>query len=237
MAEIARLFPEHPTVHDGSDTNSAQLAEAERIAEALLFAAPEPLSEQEIEKRLPAGVSAALVLKILAAHYAARGVNLVHVGGKWMFRTAPDLAFLLANGAVEPKRLSRAALETLAIVAYHQPVTRAEIEDIRGVAVSKGTIDLLLETGWIRLRGRRRAPGRPVTYGTTETFLVQFGLESIADLPGLEELKGAGLFDSRLPQGFSVPEPKAALGLAEDEDPLDETVTEDATDRCEPPDA
>ncbi len=139
-----------------------------------------------------------------------------------MFRTAADLAWLLATGDGEPKRLSRAALETLAIVAYHQPVTRAEIEDIRGVAISKGTLDLLLETGWVRLRGRRRAPGRPITYGTTEAFLIYFGLEAIGDLPGLEELKGAGLFDGRLPQGFGIPEPCDDIGLAGDEDPLED---------------
>ena len=133
----------------------------------------------------------------------------------------------LPTGEGETKRLSRAALETLAIVAYHQPVTRAEIEDIRGVAISKGTLDLLLETGWVRLRGRRRAPGRPVTYGTTDAFLIHFGLEAIGDLPGLEELKGAGLFDGRLPQGFGIPQPSDGAELAEDEDPLeDETPTE-----------
>jgi segregation and condensation protein B len=144
-----------------------------------------------------------------------------------MFRTAADLAWLLATGEGEVKRLSRAALETLAIVAYHQPVTRAEIEDIRGVAISKGTLDLLLETGWVRLRGRRRSPGRPITYGTTEAFLIHFGLQAIGDLPGLEELRGAGLFDGRLPQGFGIPEPCDDRGLAEDEDPLDDDMGAD----------
>jgi segregation and condensation protein B len=151
-----------------------------------------------------------------------RGVNLVQVAGKWSFRTAGDLSFLLAREAVEQKKLSRAALETLAIIAYHQPVTRAEIEEIRGVATSRGTIDLLLETGWIRMRGRRRSPGRPVTYGTTEAFLVHFGLDSVGDLPGLEELKGAGLLDSRVPTDFSVPNPHASDELTEDEDPLED---------------
>jgi segregation and condensation protein B len=195
-----------------------------RIAEALLFAAAEPLSEKDIERRMPRGVSAAAVLDALKAHYAARGVNLVRTGDKWMFRTASDLSWLLAAGEVEEKRLSRAALETLAIVAYHQPVTRAEIEDIRGVAISKGTLDLLLETGWVRLRGRRRAPGRPVTYGTTEAFLIHFGLEAISDLPGLEELKGAGLFDGRLPQDFAIPQPAGDGALAEDEDLLEDDI-------------
>ncbi|MGC2221813.1 MAG: SMC-Scp complex subunit ScpB, partial [Methylocella sp.] len=141
--------------------------------------------------------------------------------------TAADLAWLLATGERETKRLSRAALETLAIVAYHQPVTRAEIEDIRGVAISKGTLDVLLETGWVRLRGRRRAPGRPITYGTTVAFLIHFGLEAIGDLPGLEELRGAGLFDGRLPPDFAVPEPCDDIGLAEDEDPLEDDAGAD----------
>ncbi len=233
MAEIAQLFAQmDPNVRPSRDDG---LSEAIRIAEALLFAAPEPLAEKDIEKRMPRGVDAAKVLEELKAEYAARGVNLVQAGGKWMFRTAADLAWLLASGEGEPKRLSRAALETLAIVAYHQPVTRAEIEDIRGVAISKGTLDLLLETGWVRLRGRRRVPGRPITYGTTEAFLIHFGLEAITDLPGLEELKGAGLFDGRLPQGFGIPQPCDDAMLAEDEDPLeDEKLTDVATETSEP---
>jgi segregation and condensation protein B len=225
LAELAQLFAhidpsQRPSRDDG-------LAEAMRIAEALLFAAAEPLAEKDIEKRMPRGVAAGAVLAALKADYASRGINLVRAGGKWMFRTAADLAWLLATGEGEVKRLSRAALETLAIVAYHQPVTRAEIEDIRGVAISKGTLDLLLETGWVRLRGRRRAPGRPITYGTTEAFLIHFGLEAIGDLPGLEELKGAGLFDGRLPQGFGIPEPCDDIGLAEDEDPLEDDTGAD----------
>src|SRR4029079_18450592 len=150
------------------------------------------------------------------------GVNLVRVAGKWAFRTAADLAFLLEREAVEQRRLSRAALETSAISAYHQPVTRAEIEEIRGVSTSKGTIDVLLETGWIKLRGRRRAPGRPVTYGTTAEFLTHFGFDSIQDLPGLNELKGAGLLDSNLPPGFTMPNPADAPHLREDEEPLED---------------
>ena len=147
------------------------------MVEALLFAASEPLSADDIAGRLPEGSDVAGLLRELQQTYAERGVNLVQVAGKWSFRTAGDLSFLLSRDAVEQKRLSRAALETLAIIAYHQPVTRAEIEEIRGVATSKGTLDLLLETGWIRMRGRRRTPGRPVTYGTTEAFLVHFGLD------------------------------------------------------------
>ncbi len=162
----------------------------------------------------------AQVLAALREHYATRGVVLARVGSKWLFRTADDLSWLLSASGREVRKLSRAALETLAIIAYHQPVTRAEVEEIRGVAMSKGTLDVLLETGWVRPRGRRRSPGRPITYGTTEAFLLHFGLETVADLPGLEELRGAGLFDGRLPAGFSVPLPTDGP-LRDDEDPLD----------------
>lgn len=228
MAEIAQLFAQIDQTQLGAREDG--LAEAMRIAEALLFAAAEPMDEKDIAKRMPRGVAASAALEALRAEYAPRGVHLARAGGKWMFRTAADLAWLL-TGEGETKRLSRAALETLAIVAYHQPVTRAEIEDIRGVAISKGTLDLLLETGWVRLRGRRRAPGRPVTYGTTDAFLFHFGLEAIGDLPGLEELKGAGLFDGRLPEGFGIPQPSDAAELAEDEDPLeDEAPAPSATE-------
>ena len=204
------------------DTGAHALAEATRIAEALIFASAEPVEEKEIGKRMPEGVKAAEALQALRELYANRGVNLVRVASRWTFRTAADLAWLLSREKTEQKKLSRAAIETLAIIAYHQPTTRAEIEDIRGVAISKGTLDVLLETGWVRLRGRRKAPGRPVTYGTTDAFLLHFGLESISDLPGLEELKGAGLFDGRLPPGFGVPQPKDDPGLRDDEDPLED---------------
>lgn len=191
-----------------------------RVCEALIFASTEPLSEDEMLKRLPEGADLSGALAYLKADYFTRGVQLVRVAKKWMFRTSPDLAWVLQREKKDVRKLSRAALETLAIVAYHQPATRAEIEDIRGVALSKGTMDVLLETGWVRLRGRRRAPGRPITYGTTEGFLAQFGLEQISDLPGLDELKGAGLFDGRLPKGFGVPQPRDDSGLMEDEEPL-----------------
>mgnify|MGYP000421627960 FL=1 len=204
------------------DQTPEERREALRMAEALLFATAEPLSAAEIAGRLPEGTDVAGVLRDLQAAYADRGVTLVQLAGKWMFRTASDLSFLLSREAVEQKRLSRAALETLAIIAYHQPVTRADIEEIRGVATSKGTLDVLMETGWIRMRGRRRAPGRPVTYGVTDTFLAHFGLDTVADLPGAEELKAAGLLDSNVPANFSVPEPQAGDALAEDEDPLEE---------------
>jgi segregation and condensation protein B len=192
-----------------------------RLLEALLFAAGEPLDEKVLAERLPEGLDLRSLLQRLQQDYASRGVNLVRVAGKWTFRTAGDLSWLLTKESVAAKRLSRAAIETLAIVAYHQPVTRAEIEEIRGVTTSKGTLDVLLETGWIRLRGRRKAPGRPVTYGTSEAFLVHFGLEALTDLPGLEELKGAGLLDGRLPPGFNVPMPSDDPSLREDEDPLE----------------
>jgi segregation and condensation protein B len=199
-------------------------AEAVRVAEALLFAAAHPLSGEEIRARLPEGSDVEAVLADIAEHYAPRGVNLAQVAGKWSFRTAGDLSYLLARDVVEPRKLSRAALETLAIVAYHQPVTRAEIEEIRGVVTSKGTLDTLLETGWVRLRGRRKAPGRPVTYGTTARFLEHFGLNAVDDLPGLEELKGAGLLEGRIPPGLSVPVPSDDAALREDEDPLDDDL-------------
>jgi segregation and condensation protein B len=203
------------------DATPAERPEELRLLEALLFAAGEPLDDKTLRSRMPEGVDIATAMRRLQAEYAPRGVNLVRIAGKWMFRTANDLAWLLARDSVEPKKLSRAANETLAIIAYHQPVTRAEIEDIRGVTVSKGTLDVLMETGWVRPRGRRKAPGRPLTFGTTETFLSHFGLEAIGDLPGLDELKGTGLFDGRLPAGFSVPLPSDDAALREDEDPLE----------------
>jgi segregation and condensation protein B len=206
---------------EGDAAAPVQRPEELRLVEALLFAAAEPLDEKVLAERLPENVDVRTTLRRLQAEYAPRGVNLVHIGRKWTFRTANDLSWLLTHEAVEPKKLSRAAVETLAIIAYHQPVTRAEIEDIRGISAAKGTIDVLLETGWIRPRGRRKAPGRPLTYGTTEEFLSHFGLEALSDLPGLDELKGSGLLDGRLPPGFSVPVPSDDPALREDEDPLE----------------
>jgi segregation and condensation protein B len=192
-----------------------------RLLEAMLFASAEPLDEAALAARLPADVDLEAALARLQEDYAVRGVNLVRIGGKWTFRTAGDLSWLLSKETIETRKLSRAAIETLAIIAYHQPVTRAEIEDIRGVSTSKGSVDVLLETGWIRPRGRRKAPGRPVTYGTTDTFLSHFGLDALDDLPGVEELKGSGLLDGRLPAGFSVPLPSDDPALREDEEPLE----------------
>ncbi len=192
----------------------------ERQVEALLFAAAEPLSLQDLETRLGDKADVAGALASLAVRCADRGVQLQCVGGRWRFATAPDLAPLLEGRREEPRRLSRAAMETLAIIAYHQPVTRAEIDAIRGVSLSRGTLDVLLEVGWVRMRGRRRSPGRPVTYGVTDAFLEHFGLPSLSDLPGLPEMKAAGLLTLDLPAGFSVPTPGVAK--TEDEDPLEE---------------
>jgi segregation and condensation protein B len=192
-----------------------------RLLEAMLFASDEPIDEKDLAARLPEGTNLAGALEQLREDYAARGVNLVKIDGKWTFRTANDLSWLLSKETTERRKLSRAAIETLAIIAYHQPVTRSEIEELRGVSTSAGSVDVLLETGWIRPRGRRKTPGRPVTYGTTSDFLSHFGLDQVADLPGLEELKGAGMFDGRLPPGFSVPMPSDDAALRDDEDPLE----------------
>lgn len=199
-----------------------------RIVEAVLFASSEPLDVARLATHLPKDEDVAALLEELRAFYAGRGVNLVKVAGKWAFRTAPDLSYLLERFATQERRLSKAALETLSIIAYHQPVTRAEIEEIRGVTTSAGTLDILLETGWVRLRGRRRAPGRPVTYGTSDSFLEHFNLDSIKDLPGLAELRASGLLDGNLPPDFTVPEPTDVAALMPDELPLDAVDDDDA---------
>lgn len=211
---------------DAEDGGGAEaFAQALRIVEALLFASAVPLSAEELGRSVPAGIDVARVLARLVELYAVRGVNLKPVAGGWAFRTAADLGYLLAAEAEPPRRLSRAALEILSIIAYHQPVTRAEIEEIRGVATAKGTLDILLEAGWVRLRGRRRSPGRPVTYGTTPGFLDHFGLDRIDDLPGLEELKGAGFIEGRLTRDLTVPVPDDDPSLRDDEDPLGDLFT------------
>ncbi len=204
-------------------------AEKLRIIEAVIFAAPEPQDEAHLATYLNAGDDLSALLAELQAMYAGRGVQLVKVAGKWAFRTAEDLSWVLERHARQERRLSKAALETLAIVAYHQPVTRAEIEEVRGVSISKGTLDVLMEAGWVRPRGRRRAPGKPITYGTTEQFLEHFGLEAVKDLPGLSDLKAAGLLDANLPPDFKMPEPIDAAALMPDELPL-----EDGEDGDEP---
>ncbi|HEX9159137.1 MAG TPA: SMC-Scp complex subunit ScpB [Rhizomicrobium sp.] len=215
--------------HDGLERVSPPLdAEHLRMLEAILFAASEPIDETTLGRSLPQGTNISPLLAELQNVYSKRGVNLIKVAEKWQFRTAPDLSFLLRREKPEQKRLSRAAIETLAIIAYHQPVTRAQIEDIRGVAVSKGTIDALMEIGWVKIRGRKRTVGRPVTYGTTEGFLVHFGLESVGDLPGVEELKAAGFLEALPATGLDIPAPSE--DLAPDEDPLEEAESGDATD-------
>ena len=198
----------------------------QRKLEALLFAATEPLDLRTLATYLDEDDDfrddLQQDLAALREQYAQRGVNLVKVAGKWAFRTAIDLATLLERHKIVPRKLSRAGLETLAIIAYHQPATRAEIEEIRGVATSKGTLDVLLETGWVRPRGRRMSPGRPVTYGTSDAFLDHFGFDSVKELPGLAELKGSGLLDSNLPSDFQVPMPRDSEELQQDELPLEE---------------
>ncbi len=196
------------TPFPAGDDHAAHL----RMIEALLFAAAEPLDIDSIAARLPDGADVGALIEDLQKMYSLRGVNLIRLADKWMFRTADDLTFLMEREAIAQRKLSRAAMETLAIISYHQPVTRAEIEEIRGVSVSKGTLDVLMETGWVRLRGRRRVPGRPVTYGTTEEFMIHFGLENIGDLPGHEELRAAGLLEANLPPDFDVPTPSTEGG-------------------------
>ncbi len=190
------------------------LAEQERMVEAVLFASAEPVTIGDLEARMPHGSNAAQAVESLQKRYEGRGVRVVRVGEAWAIRTAPDLGFLMQKETVETRKLSRAAIETLAIVAYHQPCTRAEIEEIRGVSVSRGTIDQLLEMEWIRLGRRRMTPGRPVTFVVTPEFLDHFGLENARDLPGLKELRAAGLLENRPPPG-AVP---LGEGQGDDED-------------------
>jgi segregation and condensation protein B len=190
-----------------------------RLLEALLFAAPEPLGETDLAARLGNEADLGALLRELADAYAGRGVNLVRLAGGWTFRTAPDLAGRLASEREVSRKLSRAAVETLAIIAYHQPVTRAEIEAIRGVALARGSLDRLMEAGWVRPAGRRDAPGRPLNWVTTPRFLAHFGLDSLAELPGLEELRAAGLLDigpAVLGEGTDGVADEAEAGVADD---------------------
>jgi segregation and condensation protein B len=227
MSSVATMIARIEDQMDAEQQNALNAANPEhlRMLEALLFAASEPLDEKALLTSLPDGADVPGLLAALQHLYEKRGVTLCSVAGKYQFRTASDLAFLLRKEKPEQKRLSRAAIETLAIIAYHQPVTRAEIEDIRGVAMSKGTVDTLMEVGWVKIRGRKRTPGRPVTYGTTEAFLVQFGLESVNHLPGLDELKAAGFLEAIPPAGFEIPSPSDAL--SPDEEPYTGEEPED----------
>ncbi|MBI3440159.1 MAG: SMC-Scp complex subunit ScpB [Proteobacteria bacterium] len=194
-------------------------ADAVRAAEAMLFAGGEPLTAKELGEKLGPDVDVAAVLLKLKRDYEGRGVQLVEAGGGWRFQSAPDLSGLFAETRAAPKKLPKAAMETLAVIAYHQPVTRAEIEEIRGVSLSRGSMELLLEIGWIRPRGRRRTPGRPLTFGTSDTFLAHFGLASLDALPGKEDLKALGLLDPRAASALEVPRPGEEL--ASDEEPLE----------------
>lgn len=203
---------------EGGRPRGEPSADALRAAEAMLFAGGEPITAKALGEKLGPAVDVAAVLMRLKADYAGRGVELVEAGGAWRFQSAPDLGGLFAETKQQPKRLPKAALETLAVIAYHQPVTRAEIEEIRGVSLSRGAMELLLEIGWIRPRGRRRTPGRPLTFGTTDAFLSQFGLASLDALPGKDDLKGLGLLDPRAAGQIEVPRPSD--GPAPDEEPL-----------------
>jgi segregation and condensation protein B len=218
MAEPALQWDEASVQSLAPEDHSLHL----RMLEAILFASANPLSRAEMMARMPEGVDIDTLLHELQAAYAGRGVVLRRSEDRWAFRTAEDLAFVLKKEVVQERKLSRAAVETLAVIAYHQPATRAEIEEVRGVQVSRGTLDVLLETGWIRLRGRRRSPGRPVTFGTTPAFLDHFGLESIRDLPGLADLRAAGLIETLAPPGEELPAPDDSADLREDEDPLED---------------
>ena len=208
----------------GSLFEAPEIDQQERMVEAILFASSEPVTLKEIISRLPHGCEPEQALKNLQKKYKSRGVNLVKVGECWALRTAADLSFLMQKETIEVRKLSRAAVETLAIIAYHQSVTRAEIEEIRGVSVSRGTIDLLMELDWIKIGRRRMSPGRPVTFATTQNFLDHFGLESARDLPGLKELKSAGLLESPRPPG-SVSTEK----MLNDEDQQNDLFNEEKT--------
>lgn len=201
------------------------MSDIKNIVEALLFAAPEPLSARDLHTRLPDNADVGAALLALRQEYEGRGIELVEREGKWAFRTAPDLAEHLNLQREEPRKLSRAALETLAIIAYHQPVTRGEIENIRGVTTHKGTLDILMEAGWIKTGRRRESPGRPLTWVTTTDFLDQFGLEALTDLPGLDELKSSGLLDRR-PAIEALPDSED-LFAQDPEDALDSADTDE----------
>ena len=212
-------MPEDIVEKEESLFEAPPIAEQERMCEAILFASAEPVSIKELNDRMPHGCDAAEALVHLRKRYEGRGVRVTKVGDAWAMRTAPDLGFLMQKEMIETRKLSRAAIETLAIIAYHQPVTRAEIEEIRGVSVSRGTVDQLLEMEWIRFGRRKMTPGRPVTFVVTSDFLDQFGLESARDLPGLKELRSAGLLENRPPPG-------SMLKLGGDDDDAEDESTE-----------
>lgn len=220
----------------GDEVDEPIDAQQLRLLEALLFAATEPMSERQLSARLPDGAPLKRLLAALRADYGGRGVNLVRAGDSWALRTAPDLAQLLSQEAARARKLGRAAVEVLAIAAYHQPVTRAEIEEIRGVSLSKGTLDTLFEFGWIKPRGRRKTPGQPMQWGTTDEFLDHFGLETLRDLPGVKELKAAGLLDSR--PAIDSYQVRGELAAAKGADDLDQPteIGEDLDEPLDPDD-
>jgi segregation and condensation protein B len=232
MRRIEEAFSEPPTDAEApaapvavadqreGEPETGPSEDAIRAAEALLFAAGAAITARQLSEKLGPDVDVDAVLMTLKRHYHGRGVQLVEAGGAWRFQTAPDLGGLFAEKRTAPKKLPRAAMETLAVIAYHQPATRAEIEDIRGVSLAKGSLDLLIEIGWVRPRGRRKSPGRPLTFGTTDAFLAHFGLTGLDSLPGKEDLKALGLLEGRAAAEVEVPRPSDEP--APDEEPLSE---------------
>ena len=224
---LARARPEFDLVEQ-ADLATNPATDTDRMVEALLFASAEPVTAAALVMRLPAGADVGGALARLKRRCVGRGVVLAEVAGGWHFQTAPDLAFLMEERREEPRKLSRAALETLAIIAYHQPCTRGEIEEVRGVAVARGTLDLLMEIGWVRASARRQSPGKPLTYKTTNAFLGHFNLARLDDLPGKADLQAQGLLDARLPPDFEVPRPMASLDMDDDDGAND--VRDDSSD-------
>jgi len=235
---MAETDTDAPEQENDSLFEAPPMAEQERMVEAILFATAEPVSVSELNGRMPHGCNAAEALAMLSKRYEGRGVSVSKVGDGWAIRTASDLSFLMQKETVETRKLSRAAIETLAIIAYHQPVTRAEIEEIRGVSVSRGTVDQLLELEWIKFGRRKMTPGRPVTYMVTQEFLDHFGLESARDLPGLKELRAAGLLENRPPPGEPVAEDddeddENQTDMFEDDSVIEDDVEDDLEDESE----
>jgi segregation and condensation protein B len=221
VRSLARAKPIYDLV-ERADLSVDPALDSDRMVEALLFASDQPVQALALVARLPEGTDVGGALARLKRRYVGRGVVLAEIAGGWRFQTAPDLAYLMEERREEPRKLSRAALETLAIIAYHQPCTRSDIEDVRGVAVARGTLDLLMEIGWVRAGARRQTPGKPLTYKTTNAFLSHFNLSRLDDLPGKADLQAQGLLDARLPPDFEIPRPMAGLDLDDDGGSFDE---------------
>ena len=232
--EIPEDQPPESTPNGGPEDGPARWL---RILEAVLFASAAPMAEEDLADRLPKEADLKALLQTLAQHYEGRGVQLIHVAGKWAFRTAADVAGALQIEKTVPRKLSRAAVETMAIIAYHQPITRAEIEQIRGVALSRGTLDMLMAAGWIKPKGHRETPGRPATWVTTETFLDHFGIDSLQDLPGLEELRSAGLLDRRPGVTLAMRQEEVDTDSADEDAKEEELEAQDETDADDPDDS